>query len=126
MPISGIRLSDKTSRLRPRHVVPKPGSDVAARSARRGARVDSSRPFAASRFAALCSSAGSAELLLSATAKAAPKTAQIRFVQIGAVTVRRFRFAPTCCVARAAADRFRREAFDVAFKLHQLSITSTA
>ena len=35
---------DKTLRLRPRHVVPQP-THARARSARRGARVDSSRPF---------------------------------------------------------------------------------
>ena len=37
-------LRTRPSRLRPRHVVPKPGQTFPARSTRRGARVDSSHP----------------------------------------------------------------------------------
>ena len=46
MQISRIRLSDKTSRLHPRHVA-QAGLGVRARSARRGAGVDRSRPCVA-------------------------------------------------------------------------------
>jgi hypothetical protein len=44
MQISRIRLSDRTSRLRTRQVTTKDPVDERDRSARRGARVDSSRP----------------------------------------------------------------------------------
>jgi hypothetical protein len=44
MQIARIRLSDKTSRLRTRQVTTKDPVDEQDRSARRGARMDSSRP----------------------------------------------------------------------------------